>query len=393
MRNIIITGGELFNKGAQAMTFVTVHELKKRFPDHVIYLLSEMDLARPKEERDRYAFGFTGWYPIKFAKAQKNPLLWLACRVRNGRELAQAETIYKNCDAMIDISGYALGSNWSFRNNDRYLNHLEFAKAFKIPVYLMPQSFGPFDFGEEHPGIDQRCRELLPGCQAILAREQEGYDALINTYGLKNVQLAHDLVLNNKGIDLANIFKTVPQFELPEIAPNSIAVVPNGRNLTVGNNEEVLALYRAAIRRGLEQGKIVYLLHHAASDAKISAQLKEAFSEEERVILLEQEFSCLEFNELVKRFDYLMASRFHSIVHAFKNGIPCVTLGWAKKYDDLLDQFGQGDYLFDVRKGPSSEEITAAMDQLNGCRADESEKILSRLANVQQHNVFDILTL
>ena len=29
MRNIIITGGELFNKGAQAMTFVAVDELKK----------------------------------------------------------------------------------------------------------------------------------------------------------------------------------------------------------------------------------------------------------------------------------------------------------------------------------------------------------------------------
>ena len=30
MKNIIITGGELFNKGAQAMTFITVDEMKKR---------------------------------------------------------------------------------------------------------------------------------------------------------------------------------------------------------------------------------------------------------------------------------------------------------------------------------------------------------------------------
>ena len=32
MRNIIITGGGLENKGAQAMTFITVNELAKRFP-------------------------------------------------------------------------------------------------------------------------------------------------------------------------------------------------------------------------------------------------------------------------------------------------------------------------------------------------------------------------
>ena len=74
MRNIIITGGELFNKGAQAMTFVTVSELKKRFPNHKIILLSEMDKRRPKEEKAKYAFDFMGWYPIKFARAQKNPI-------------------------------------------------------------------------------------------------------------------------------------------------------------------------------------------------------------------------------------------------------------------------------------------------------------------------------
>ena len=51
MKNIIITGGELFNKGAQAMTFITVDEIKKRFSDHRILVLSEMDLKRPKKEQ------------------------------------------------------------------------------------------------------------------------------------------------------------------------------------------------------------------------------------------------------------------------------------------------------------------------------------------------------
>ena len=183
------------------------------------------------------------------------------------------------------------------------------------------------------------------------------------------------------------------EFELPEIAPDSIAVIPNGRNLSVGKEETVLELYREAIRRGLEQGKTVYLLHHATSDAKICTKLKASFSAEDRVVLLEREFSCLEFNELVKRFSYLVASRFHSIVHAFKNGIPCIALGWAKKYDDLLAQFGQEGYLFDVRKDPDAREIAKAMDLLNSRRETESAMILSCLAEVQQENVFDILTL
>lgn len=393
MRNIIITGGELFNKGAQAMTFIAADELHKRFPEHAIYLLSEMDLERPEEELRQYAFGFTGWYPIKFARCQHNLPLRLLCLLRNGAELKQAEKIYRNCDAMIDISGYALGSNWSMNNNSRYLDHLEFADAFGIPVYLMSQSFGPFEFAEDHPGIDARCRKLLPACKAILAREQEGYDALVNTYGLSNVRLAPDLVLNNKGIDLKRVFRELPELCLPKIAPDSIAVVPNGRNLSVGNADAVLELYRAAIRQGLAQGKTVYLLHHAASDAKICTQMKAQFAEEDRVVILEQEFSCLEFNELVKHFDYLVASRFHSIVHAYKNGVPCITLGWAKKYEVLLEQFGQSAYLFDVRNSPNEEKLTAAMEQMNSEQKKESAIILSHLADVQQDNVFDVLTL
>ena len=55
-RNILITGGELFNKGAQAMTFVTVSELSKRFPDKQIILVSGRDNSRPQAEKDRYCF-------------------------------------------------------------------------------------------------------------------------------------------------------------------------------------------------------------------------------------------------------------------------------------------------------------------------------------------------
>lgn len=391
MRNIIITGGELFNKGAQAMTFVAVSELKKRFPNHEIYLLSEMDLERPSAVRERYAFSFTGWYPIKFARCQNNPLLRLSCKLRNRAELANAEQLYQACDMMVDISGYALGSNWSIRNNSRYLDHLEFAQAFGIPVYLMPQSFGPFNFGSEHPGIDERCRKLLPMCKAILAREREGYDALVNTYGLTNVQLATDLVLNNKGIDLSNIFNAIPDFTLPEIATGSIAIVPNGRNLSVGNDAEVLARYQAAIRHGLEQGKTVYLLHHATSDASICARLKASFEDNARVILLENEFSCLEFNELVQHFDYLVASRFHSIVHAYKNAIPCVIMGWAKKYEELSAQFEQQSYLFDVRNRVDASALCNAMDHLDSSKEEESRKIKALLAAIQKNNVFDIL--
>lgn len=393
MRNIIITGGELFNKGAQAMTFIAVDELHRRFPDHKIYLLSEMDLARPEEEKEPFAFDFMGWYPLKFARCQSNSLLRFTCKLRNSKELQDAEDIYKHCDAMVDVSGYALGSNWSAATCNRYLDHLEFAQAFGIPVYLMPQSFGPFDFGEERQALNARIQRLLPTAKVIFAREQEGYDALVNTYGLKNVRLAHDLVLGNKGIDLANIFVSAPTLDLPEIRPNSVAVIPNSMNSSVSSQEAVLELYTKAIHALLSQEKTVYLLSHSTVDSALCSKLKEPFLTNENVILLAQDFSCLEFNALVKKFDYLIASRFHSIVHAFKNGVPCIALGWATKYHDLLKLFDQEQYILDVRDKIGEEQIAAAIALMDAHYPDEAGKIQKGLAAVQKQNVFDVLTL
>ena len=392
MRNIIITGGELFNKGAQAMTFVAVDAIRRRFPDHQIYLLSEMDLQRPAAEKAPYSLKFMGWYPIKFAHCQSHPLLRLACKVRNGKELREAEELYKSCDAMVDISGYALGSTWSDAVCNRYLDHLEFARAFGIPVYLMPQSFGPFDFGETRKALDSRIQKLLPTAKVIFAREQEGYDALVNSYGLKNVRLARDLVLSNTGIDLANVFVSVPNFDLPEIRPNSVAVVPNSMNSNVSIQDAVLSIYTEAINTLLNRGKTVYIISHSAMDAALCRELKEAFSADRTVVLLDGDFSCLEFNELVKNFAYLVASRFHSIVHAFKNGTPCIALGWATKYADLLTLFGQEQYVLDFRDEIGAGTVSSAIEKMDSAYQEESAKIRKKLVSVQEQNVFDVIT-
>lgn len=293
---------------------------------------------------------------------------------------------------MVDVSGYALGSNWSASTCNRYLDHLEFALAFGIPVYLMPQSFGPFDFGPDRQALHARIQRLLPTARVIFAREQEGYDALVNTYRLTNVRLAQDLVLSNAGINLANVFTSAPSLALPDIRPNSVAVIPNSMNASVSDQDAVLALYTSAISALLDHGKTVYLLRHSAMDSALCSELKDPFISQENVILLDQDFSCLEFNELVKQFQYLVASRFHSIVHAFKNGTPCIALGWAAKYHDLLKLFGQEQYVLDVRSAVGAERVFAAIEQMDRRYPEESAKIRNGLAAVQKQNVFDVLT-
>lgn len=391
MRNIIITGGELFNKGAQAMVFITVDELKKRYPDHKIYLLSEMDLRRPKEERDIYTFDFTGWYPIKFARAQSNFFLRQMCKLRNSREYNETYELYSNCDLMIDISGFALGSNWSYESCSLYLDHLEFAKEFDIPVYIMPQSFGPFDFkGENSKELDERIRHLMPLVKIVCAREQEGFEYLANHYHFNNVVQKVDLVLNNKGIDFCHIYKNEPTLKRFSIPSKSVGIIPNSMTETVCEKGRIYKLYEIIIQLLVNEGYFVYIVGHSESDLELCNSIKKMF-DNERVVLIDQNLSCLEFNELVSKFDFVIASRFHSIVHAYKNCVPCIALGWAGKYQSLLSLFHQEAYAFDFRKGFSIDCLINRTQLLEKNLANEVVTISEVLKEIQLDNIFDVL--
>lgn len=391
VRNIIITGGELFNKGAQAMVFITVNELKKRYPEHRTYLLSEMDLRRSKAERDIYTFDFTGWYPIKFAKAQNNFFIKQMCKLRNAHEYNEAYELYSNCDLMIDISGYALGSNWSYETCTLYLDHLEFAKAFGIPMYIMPQSFGPFDFNENYAcELNNRIQRLLASAKVVCAREQEGFNGLIDHYHLSNVVQKVDLVLNSKGFDISSIYKKPPVLEEYFFTDKTVGIIPNSMTETVCEKGQIKNLYEAIIQLLIHEGYYVYLVAHAESDFDLCRDIKKIF-DSDRVVMIDKDLSCIEFSNLVSKFEFIIASRFHSIVHSFKNNVPCIALGWAQKYQELMSLFHQEAYAFDFRKEFSIDCLVEQVKKLEKNLSSEKETLLATLQELQSKNVFDIL--
>ena len=391
MRNIIIAGGGLINKGAQAMTLISICELKKRYPDHRMILLAWDASEAARKKHAVYDLDLLEVPPLKFAGAARNPMLRAFYSLRYGKHFTKIDELYRNADFLVDISGYALGSNWNPKVCNDYLDNLEFALAYDIPVVLMPQSFGPFDYTDAAGrAIDARTRRLFPKIKKIFAREQEGYDALISRYGLTNVTLTKDMVLTSTIHDYSSAMRKQPEITLPEISEQSMCVIPNIR---VGDNgiQDILALYRAAVEEGLKQNLNVYISYHSNQDISLCAELKACFADNDRVILLERDHNCMEFNELVKKFRFVVASRFHAIVHALKNGIPCIALGWAVKYIDLLNLFGQEAYMFDLRQKIDTDAICRAVAAMNKNYTEESAKIRAALPEVQKENVFDLI--
>lgn len=134
----------------------------------------------------------------------------------------------------------------------------------------------------------------------------------------------------------------------------------------------------------LSRGKIVYLFRHSWEDIYPCAWLKSLFAEDGRVVLWENDFSCFEYDVVCRQFDFLIAGRFHGIVHAYRNNVPCLLMGWAVKYRELAQLMYQSRYIFDLSAANlDSREIFSAIDDMTENLALNKKILRERLAQVQ----------
>lgn len=252
----------------------------------------------------------------------------------------------------------------------------------------MPQSFGPFDFAESK---DQELRRLLPAAKVIFARERDGLLGLKTRYRLENVRLSGDLVLQNSELNRNHIYLTGESgCKADSVMENSVAIIPNDRNYEFGNRRLVIDMYIRLIAYLRERGKNIYIFPFSY-DFGCCQDIYDRLPDHSGIHLINETYDCLEYRELLKQFQFVVSSRYHAIVHAYKAGTPAVSIGWADKYHELLSQFGQEKYSFDIRNGIDVEELLYAVKAMDDQYLEEQKKINSTFLNTQEENCFDVL--
>lgn len=401
---VLITGANFNNKGAQSMLFVTIDELQKRIPDCEIYFGCglgdpELDNVCFKQicfsREGRYiALGGTQAVFNFFVAIAKACIKLVKGKRANLWKFMDAGKYISSMNLIVDVSGFALGDKWSRRTNENFLNTIRLAKRHDIPVFIMPQSFGPFEFPSGMEDIKDEIADLLRYPVTVFAREKEGYTFLTRDFGLKNVKLSKDLVLQNAGVNLNHIYVNPPALSLPEIqTEHNVGIVPNAQCFRHGNITEVLDIYHAIIEELLAQKKEVYVFRHSGEDLAFCKKIAEMFEDEARVHLLENDFSCLEYDAFVKSFEFIICSRFHGIVHAYKNYIPAIALGWAVKYRELTENVGQSSYIFDITSDTCDKAaIIEAVRRMADNADNEKEAIKNHVLKIQAENCFECIS-
>lgn len=401
-RNFLITGGNFTNKGAQSMLMITVAEIKKRFRNTEIYVLPVDDYRLYDKKNLKFnvlhnhqdLVEMDGSFLTTCRLLLKNIVRFTLRKEYIFGDLLNYYKTMKNVDCIIDISGFCLSSQFGNEYNMMLLNTINEGIKYHIPVVLMPQSFGPFEYGENKDLIIKKMNKLLPYPYIIYTREEDGYNLLANTFNLNNIQQSTDLVLQNTGIDLEDIFYEVPpksDFDIK--GKNNVALIPNSMNLMQGNAEVIVALYRTIIKELLDRDKHVYILYHSTTDKEFCEEIISVFNDTDNLIFTSKDINCYEYDEIVKKFNYIIASRYHSIVHAYRYAVPCLIIGWAVKYHSLAKIFGQENMVLDTRKDIDEIEIVQKISMLDKMFGEYRVSIEKKLPDIQKDNCFNVLDI
>ena len=399
--NILIVGAGFVNKGAQSMLFITVDEIYKRCPNSTIYFTTPEDL-----DMSNYTFQNVYYTPITQSLALKKKTYYLYALkyffkdcvkyVINRRQhlfkFAEFRKIVNNVDLIIDVSGFNLGEKWDVVSQEMYLNNIRISKEHNIPIYLMPQSFGGFSYSDEKKYLLAEIQEELKYPRIIFAREQQGKDALESTFGLNNVELSYDLVLQNKGINPKKLFRSSLQLSVPDLqSEQSIAIIPNKQCFNHGSKELILNMYQSIVKLLREKGKEIYFFRHSDDDKEICEALYNSFKDKSNLHYIEREFNCLEYDAFIKNFQFIICSRFHGIVHAYRNHVPAIALGWEIKYQELAKAVGQKQFVFDIVSSEkiNTQAILEAIEEMCNSFTMQQETIKTCLESIQKNNCFD----
>ncbi len=393
--NYFLIGGEFNNKGAEAMTFVAVWNIFKYDKDAIIYIY-EKDSYNPYDFGEKVHMLDCPLQLLNRLSGRKISIktwikefikIFIPWKKSSIGKKRKVEKVLKTINVMIDISGYHLSSKWGKILSNEYCDWINLLKKNGAKVFLMPQSFGPFDYNSGE--MVKFIADTLSKCDIIFAREKDGYNLLLNL-GLNNVTYCYDSVLLENEMDRKKIILNYDKYfeELKVDSDNNIAIVPNYRLLdkTNINKEKLIDFYCKIISDNSNNN--FYLISHAKEDIEICKIIKNKFQNNDRVIFIDHVLCSFNYENFVNKMNFIIASRYHSIVHAYKENVPSIIIGWAKKYDELASTFNQNDYLIALE---ALDESYNKINQMFTNYREESVKIRSILEVVQKNNCYSFL--
>ena len=262
----------------------------------------------------------------------------------------QALGLAKSTDvgAVLDASGFQYGDHWGSGPTEWLARKSVAWRRHGAKTVLLPQAFGPFSC----PRIRDAFRCVLDHADLVFARDRESY------------QHVQDLGGPYPHVALAPDFTNLVAGAVPDgvsLPLDTALIVPNCRmigssGLTADRYIDFLSMCAEQIsRRGLRP----VVLIHQRGDEQLVEPLRTAAGEDLPVITLADP---VHLKGVIGRAYLMIGSRYHGLVSALSQAVPCLGAGWSHKYAMLFEEFDCPECCLAV--ACSRDELATRLDQL-----------------------------
>jgi polysaccharide pyruvyl transferase WcaK-like protein len=335
---IELRGAAFTNKGAHLMLLAVVDQLSHWQGEYQV--AARMDVGN-FQQRSK-----AGLYHL-LLRGNRSKKTWLQSLVVDPvlrliphdtrlvpREMLRRHRIVLDAEvqAVLDASGFAYGDQWgSFRLNVLEKETKRWKKK-RNKVILLPQAFGPFS----DPSAKDTMRRILERVDLAFARDRESYQYLIELCGASAcLKLSPDFTNLLPGRIL----------EVPVIEGPYACVIPNCRMIDKASDavrDSYMDFLKVCVEFLDERGENpLFLIHEGAKDYELALQVQ---SHLKRQIRLIREADPILVKSIVGGARVVVSSRFHGIVNALSQGVPCLASGWSHKYPMLMEDYGCLEY-------------------------------------------------
>jgi polysaccharide pyruvyl transferase WcaK-like protein len=374
MKTILIIGGNFINKGAESMLMATVSGIRKNFPGFEPVLI-DLFPVKTASEKTEYDFRIVNMHVRTLFRISFPFLKLVFRRNRLSEDEKEIKSLFAEASALFDISGYGLSAHnqpllWSVA----YLLPFRLARKSGVPVWLLPQSFGPFNFkGVKKLLFKIWGQSLLNYPELAFAREPEGFEDL-QAVREKPCLLSPDIVLQR---DL--------NVELQ--SGDEVIVIPNRQLFNFSEPDKVVRFFSDIIQRFLEKELVVRIVRHSRDDEELCRSISGLISHNS-LIVDSSDYSIKALIEQISKARFVVSARYHGAVHALICHKPILIIGWAGKYRYLAQLFGISNQLIDLQHRRIEDiNIPAYVDGLVSEKDNLTECISTRLKEIR-HNSF-----
>ncbi len=385
------------NKGAAAMLQSSIAQLKKAYGTRLdICLMS----VYPSEDRLQCPHGF-----VKIIPAQPQKLLFLAfpCAVLYRvffwcppiqALLLKNEILktYLDTDLVIDEAGISFSDSRGFIMNTYAFVCAAVPMLMGVPVVKYSQALGPF-----HNAYNRfLAKWILPKIKLIIARGRFTYGHLKAAGFQNNVKLCADgaFTMPSSPETERRVQRACKDAGFSHTVALSISSVVAKKCKKAGIDYcRIMAEFISYLTgRGFQ----VYMFANAArmhskktrnNDLMAGDAIARAFHNQKNakggLIWERREMDAEEIRAYIGQCEMLVASRFHAMVFALSEQVPVMLVGWSHKYQEVMEQFGLGEYAADF-SGLSLEELQSAFESFSEHLEEIRCRIKEKLPFVQK---------